>query len=157
MVEISDHYSRVAKFMVGAGQTVLLKPTMPNEFTRRLRVKLLLEELQEFVSASGFKLELPADGSNLKVDLRDLSIVPDAKPDLVDMADGLADLSVVTTGAMVSCGIADEHLLREVDENNLAKVKNGTIDPDTGKLIKPPNHPKPNIDRVLREQGWKGK
>ena len=81
---------------------------------------------------------------------------PYAQPNLVAIADGCADLSVVTIGTLVACGIPDRDLLWEVDVNNLKKFAPGLTIREDGKLIRPPDHPPPDIERVLREAGWEG-
>jgi predicted HAD superfamily Cof-like phosphohydrolase len=70
------------------------------------------------------------------------------------MADGLADTMVICAGGMAICGIADLPLLREVDDNNLLKLDTGYFDAERGKFIKAKNHPKPDIAKVLKAQGW---
>ena len=69
---------------------------------------------------------------------------------MVEVIDGCCDISVVTIGTLISCGVPDESFLVEVDQNNLDKVKNGTIR-DDGKLIKPKDHKPPRIQEILDE------
>lgn len=71
--------------------------------------------------------------------------------DIVETIDGCADLIVVTTGTLSSMGVHDETILHEVDLNNLSKILHGTVRED-GKLIKPKNHPKPDIEGALERQ-----
>ena len=73
-------------------------------------------------------------------------------PNLVEIADGCADLSVVTIGTLSACGIADEMLLGVVDANNLAKFGPGHSIREDGKLIKPKNHKPPDIAQLLEIQ-----
>lgn len=141
----SEHYQRIAKMMQGFDQDTPDSPTVADEKTRILRVRLIMEEALEFAAASGVFVQI--DGETLDFD--ELEFVGTATPNLVEMADGLADLSVVTIGSLVAFGIADEPLLKEVDENNLLKIATGHKDPATGKFIKAPDHPLPNIAGVL--------
>ena len=59
---------------------------------------------------------------------------------------------VVTIGTLSAFGIKDKRLLEEVDQNNLLKIENGHTDPETGKFIKPKDHPAPAIADVIRAQ-----
>jgi predicted HAD superfamily Cof-like phosphohydrolase len=152
----SSHALRVERFMLLADQELPGKPTVPDGKIRELRVRLLLEEVLEFAAASGVRVKLvgePDDTPYLTYDEFKFETVDQV--DLVEVADGLGDISVVTVGAMLAYGIADVELLKEVDNNNLAKFgPGGYKDPDTGKWHKPPNHQPPRIADVLRAQGW---
>ena len=64
--------------------------------------------------------------------------------DPVETLDGSADLSVVNTGTLVSCGLKDFGPLRIVCGNNMRKLANGTVNKD-GKLVKSPDHEPPNL------------
>ena len=57
--------------------------------------------------------------------------------DVVKVADGCGDLSVVTIGTLSACGIADEPILETIDANNLMKFAPGHRIDEFGKLIKP--------------------
>lgn len=152
----SEHQQRVEVFMRGAGQLMPSTPTIPSEHVRLLRARLLLEEAMETIKALGVTVKVkllpikdisgcvPFELAGLKVENVPL--------DLVEIADGFADVSVVNVGGMLACGISDVGLLAEVDNNNLAKLRHGRVD-EGGKFIKPPSHPAPNISRVLYEQG----
>lgn len=107
-----------------AGQALPDRPTVPDERTRELRAKLILEEALETISALGFIVEV--GGYNLsdkRVREGIEPISPDREPDLEGIADGCADIIVVTTGTLSACGISDDAVQREVDCNNLAKFQ----------------------------------
>ena len=70
-------------------------------------------------------------------------------PNLVEIADGCADMSVVAMGTLLSCGIDDVELLKEVDESNLRKFGEGSYRREDGKWMKPPGWEPPNIQGVL--------
>jgi len=74
------------------------------------------------------------------------------EPDLIEIADGCADISVVTIGTLSACGIDAEPLLELVDRNNLAKFGPGHSRREDGKLIKPPGHKPPDIAGLLESQ-----
>jgi predicted HAD superfamily Cof-like phosphohydrolase len=71
---------------------------------------------------------------------------------MIEVADGCADVSVVTIGTLSACGIADKPLLKEVDESNLRKFGPGYSKREDGKWIKPPDWKVPDIAKVLNEQ-----
>ncbi|RME85522.1 MAG: hypothetical protein D6785_04320, partial [Planctomycetota bacterium] len=53
----SPHQKRVEEFMRLAGQEIPEVPTLPDEKTRLLRSKLILEEALETIHALGFAVE----------------------------------------------------------------------------------------------------
>jgi len=137
------------------------QPMVPDESIRRLRAILILEEALETVKALGFDIasihyrnpqgyqpraSLGFDFDNWQVGYWN---VP---PDLVEIADGCADISVVTIGTLSACGIADEAILEEVDLNNLAKFGLGGYRRADGKWIKPAGHQPPDIQALLKSQ-----
>lgn len=145
----TPHYNRVLEFMLRAKQECPLFPTMPASDVRRLRATLILEEALEAIHGLGVSVMMPG-GSD--VEMKSLSFVCSHEPNLVDIVDGCADLSVVTVGTLIACGVKDAPVLECVDENNLAKFRPGYSIRGDGKLIKPPGHQPPAIQRVLNEQ-----
>ncbi len=146
----SEHYSRVKRFMYLAKQEVPEEVTLPSAEVRELRANLILEEALETVAALGFHAEVltPSNpGEKHQVILSE-----EETPDLVEIADGCADISVVNVGTLIACGIKDKALIRLVDENNLAKFGPGSSIREDGKLIKPPGHTPPNIKELLAAQ-----
>jgi len=148
----SIHQERIEQFMLGCKQVVPMVPTVPDQKVRLLRARLILEEALETVEALGFRLYTKAGRSYLS--FGDFQFSPEVDPNLVEIADGCADLSVVTYGTLSACGIADESVVFAVDENNLEKLEKGTVD-EHGKLVKPKDHQPPDIEKILKEQGWK--
>ena len=138
----SAHQTRVERFMYLADQPAPDKPVIPGLETRRLRAKLILEEAVETVRGLGF-MAMYQLGDD------------DVGPNLVEIADGCWDVIVVTTGTLSACGIDDLEGQIEVDSNNLAKFGPGHKLREDGKLIKPPNHQPPNIEKILADQGYK--
>ncbi len=155
MKNTSDHYDRVAEFMRLAKQKLPDSPTMPSEKVRQLRAKLILEEALETIHALGFTVVLVARGSGRlrPLGLEELSVELPHKPNLIQIADGCADIMVVTTGTLISAGIPDKPLQELVDQNNLDKLKPGHIIREDGKLIKPLGHKPPDIEGLLKELG----
>lgn len=154
---MQEHQKRVEKFMRLAGQQVPLSPTMPDGPTRLLRAKLILEEAIETVHALGFEFYL-IDRSNGCDDYDDRSssseviFVEHGEPDLVQIADGCADVSVVTIGTLSACGIDAQPLIEAIDESNLAKFTGDAHRREDGKWQKPTGWQAPDIARILREQ-----
>ena len=154
----SSHYDQVREFHEKAEQPIRTVPQLPPAGERFLRAKLILEECLETIEALGFDLWV-GYGENVwqpKVGENTTMLVPNAKESLVEIADGCADIAVVTSGTLIACGIKDIPLQEEVNLNNLAKFTDGGYRRDDGKWIKPPNHQPPDIEALLREQGWDG-
>lgn len=74
--------------------------------------------------------------------------------DIVEVADGLADLIVVALGCAAECGIDLGPVFDEVMKSNATKEP-GNYD-SGGKLGKGERFVRPDIAGVLRAQGWKG-
>lgn len=155
----SPHYQRVVKFMQLAGQVVSLTPTTPDHDIRLLRAKLILEEALETIEALGFRVstkpyeEQSDEGNGAEpVTMDNVNITSSFKPDLVEIADGCADLMVVTTGTLIACGIHDMPLQELVDQNNLDKFGPGGYRRPDGKWVKPAGHRPPDIAGLLSRQ-----
>lgn len=141
----TKHYKRVKEFMELAHQEVYDVPTIPSEKTLELRCRLIMEEALETIYALGFQVE----GDVYDLRFESMSV---QSPNLVGIADGCADIKVVTTGTLISCGIDDEPLQEIIDESNLAKFEEGHKIREDGKLIKPPSWQPPDIQFVLDMQ-----
>lgn len=148
-MHMTEHAQRVAKFMRLAGQEIPEKPTVPSADVRILRAKLILEEALETVNALGVEV---AGWHFDSLTFADLQFYDNGKPDLIEIADGCADISVVTIGTLLACGIADDAVLREVDESNLRKFGPGSGRRKDGKWMKPADWTPPDLAKVLAEQ-----
>ena len=70
--------------------------------------------------------------------------------DLVEVADGLADMVWVIMGMCNSCGIDFDSVWQEVKASNMSKFPDGkAIKNEHGKIMKPDSYFKPNIKKVL--------
>jgi predicted HAD superfamily Cof-like phosphohydrolase len=148
-----DHQQRVEQFMKLAGQDVPAEPTMPDGPTRLLRAKLILEEAIETVHALGFSFYIENDSrAGVRPEHGDIVFLEKGEPDLVAIADGCADISVVTVGTLSACGILADRLLEVVDESNLAKFRGDAHRREDGKWVKPSDWQPPDIQGVLDEQ-----
>lgn len=140
--------------MRNAGQDTPARPSIPDEETRLLRARLILEEALETVKALGVGVTVKPDDSGNPVELEEehLSFRINGAVDLEGVADGCADISVVTIGTLVAFGIDDEPLLEEVDRANLRKFGPGSYRREDGKWMKPPDWTAPDILGVLERQ-----
>ena len=149
----SKHQLMIEKFMQRAGQEVPVRPTVPDEETRVLRVKIVLEEVLELAEALGVKIWYQGgrvDSSNcLYLNAMDEDVC------LYGVADAVADISVTAIGTASACGINIAPVLKIVDENNLTKVVGDVRKREDGKLLKPPGYkgPGPRIRKELLKQG----
>lgn len=70
--------------------------------------------------------------------------------DLVEVADGLADMVWVIMGMCNSAGIDFDKIWKEVKSSNMSKFVEGKfIKNDAGKIMKPETYFKPNIKKAL--------
>ena len=70
--------------------------------------------------------------------------------DLIEVADGLADMVWVIMGMCSSCGIDFNKVWEEVRASNMSKFVDGkAIKNVAGKIMKPETYFKPNIKKVL--------
>lgn len=185
----TPHQLRIEEFMRRAGQELPGSPVIPSEEVRILRARLILEEAFETISAGlGVDIWIANGEGKLPVPwshgIKEVTLYVNTHrpPDLKEIADGCADISVVTIGTLSACGIKDKPLLEEVDRSNLAKfelprcqihggrmvyIGNGKYECEScgeqnqqrgpyrapdGKWIKGPAWTPPDIERVLREQ-----
>ncbi len=132
-----------------AGQETPGSPVIPDSGTRMLRAKLILEEVLETVRALGLRVQLR--GREVKMSRLEIEDVGD--PDLVEVVDGCADISVVTIGTLIAFGVDDEAVLEEVDRANLRKFGPGARVREDGKWLKPLDWEPPDINGVLARQG----
>jgi predicted HAD superfamily Cof-like phosphohydrolase len=116
----------VAEFHRTFGILTATIPTVPDENTRALRVRLIQEEFDELKEALDHG-DLPA------------------------MAKELADLLYVVYGTAVSYGIDMEPVFREVHRSNMSKV--GGHKRADGKWVKPADYSPASIEPILTAQG----
>ena len=152
----SQHQKRVERFMHLAGQAVPETVTIPDEDTRLLRAKLILEEAFETINALG--VDVFCDG-DITVPLQpcdiELLVSEDRDCDLFEVVDGCCDIMVVTTGTLSAFGVIDDLCQIEVDNANLRKFGPGGYKREDGKWVKPPDWVQPDWKSVLSRQGWR--
>ena len=120
------NFEKVKEFMTTFGQEVKNKAEFPNEKVVELRKKLIDEEYNELKDAI-------------------------KENNLIEVADALTDILVVTYGAGVAFGIDLDKCFKEVHRSNMSKLsKDGKpIYNEFGKVMKGPNYFKPNLKQYL--------
>lgn len=119
-----------------------VSPAPPELRDAELRSKLILEEALETVVA------LVGMSKALKLTTAAMKVVPRrAKPDLVEVIDGLCDLIFVAYGTAEVIGIDLEPFYDSVSAANLAKV--GGERRADGKALKPEGWKPPDIAGIL--------
>lgn len=139
----SNLFTKAVAVQFDPRQAVPTTYQIPNEDTRLLLARLIYEEAMETIHALGCQFNALKGGivsngvaCNIADQSRDIN--------LDDMIDGCCDTIYVAVGALCAMGAPDVPHLLEVCEANNRKFPKGiaTMDPDTGKYLKPP--------------GWKG-
>lgn len=119
-----DYQEDVSKFMLLGEQQISSDLNLKNDQTQ-LYMNLIKEEFEE--TAKAFNDE-----------------------DLIELADGLADMVWVIMGMCNSAGINFDKVWEEVKNSNMSKFVNGKfIKNDAGKIMKPETYFKPNIKKAL--------
>lgn len=108
------------------GLTLPRQPTIPDDpATPALCSSLMFEELNELQMAMN-------------------------EEDMVEIADGIADLLYVTLYTANAYGIYIDPIFKEVQRSNMTKV--GGLKREDGKQLKPAGYEPPNIEPLLRAQ-----
>lgn len=128
-----SNYTKVCNWHDKFNVPLAYEPALLTDDRRLLRKKLIEEEQEELFKAM-------------------------ADEDMVEIADGLADLLYVVYGTAAEYGIDIDAVFTEVQRSNLSKLgEDGKpIYRDDGKVLKGPNFFPPNIRAVLIKQGWDG-
>ena len=143
----------VREFMQKAGQATPDVLTIPDEETRVLRVKILLEEVFEYADAMGVGIAARAAGDKLGVLLNDDTVEFAIKGDvdLVEVADAIADVDYINNGNAIAMGIDMEPVKIEVQRSNMSKFIDGHRR-DDGKWVKGPSYSPANVAGELVTQ-----
>lgn len=118
---MNSEQKSVRDWMHKFGQETPEKPCIPSHGVLRLRARLLLEECFETISALGFRVIRRGDRGS-EIISTDFDFIIDKIPNLEAIADGCADLRVVTVGTEVACGIPGEETFKEVMRSNHSKL-----------------------------------
>ena len=121
-----SNFEKVKQFMNTFGQEVKDKPEFPNDKIVDLRIKLIEEELQELKDAI-------------------------KENNLIEVADALTDILVVTYGAGIAFRINLDKCFEEVHRSNMSKLsaEGKPIYNEYGKVMKGPNYSKPNLKQFI--------
>lgn len=162
------------------GQACPEKPVQLDEETAKLRANLILEEVFETI-CDGLGLSVCiADSENGAVVVKDPKKVhfiykKEKEVDLVELADGISDISVVSYGTALAAGIDMEPVDKEVARSNnskawskndleTAKTKYPTakvekysetlyrLVREDGKIIKSPSYSPANLEEIIENQ-----
>lgn len=148
-------FAQVTQFMKKVGQVIAPKPKRPAPEVVKLRMRLIVEEVFELLEAAGvdFVAVRVARGELFAaIDRYDPST---HKLKMKDWVDALADIDYVVEGARLAFGIFGKPFAAEVHKKNMEKFAGGYRD-EHGKWRKPADWTPPDIERILREQGWEG-
>ncbi len=141
---------QVRAFMTAFRQEMPATPTVPSEAIVRLRARLIIEECFELLDAvftDSYAIE------NLKSATMSLADTADIHVAMPEMADALADIAYVVSGANLAFGIDGDTVLDVVQAANMAKTGGPVVN---GKQLKPAGWVPPPIASILRKQGWVG-
>ena len=123
-----DYQNDVEQFMDACGQPVLYASERgPENFTEQAELykNLIVEEFHETIAAFADK-------------------------DIVEVADGLADMVWVIMGLASTLDIPFNKVWDEVKASNMSKVVEGkVIRREDGKILKPDTYFKPNIRKAM--------
>ena len=103
------------------------KPKFSDEKTMKLRLALIKEEIDELTEAY--------EGN-----------------DFASFIDAIADSIYVLLGTSISVGVDLTPIWDEVQKTNMAKIPGNSR--KDGKILKPDNWIPPDIESLLRGQGW---
>lgn len=154
---MNETKAMVAEFHRKFDLAIADTPTLGYDALRKLRVRLILEEALEFAEACGIAVRVKGDGIDHSprpvVQIERLVLEWTGNPDIIKMADGLADLDYVVQGANLAFGLPSEAIVTEVHRSNMSKVwPDGTVHKDAGgKVIKPSTYSPADIASILEK------
>lgn len=138
----------VREFHLKYGHPAPAELTVPDEAMIRFRLRLVAEGFLELVDAMFAAYALP-EWESVKRDLQRVIETAPVEVDMVEWADATHDLDYVVTGTRIVFGYDGAPGAAEVHRSNLSKVPNGL-----GKPTKPPGWTPPDIEGVLKAQGF---
>lgn len=147
---MNEYQKALLQWSEMTGDKAPVVPEMPDEATRVLRCRLLLEETLEFIRASGCMVATWSDG-RMTVQSR-----PDIHPpDLTAMAHENADVLYIAFGNAVAMGVDMGPVFAEVHAANLRKAgPDGALRKlSDGKVLKPAGWKPANVGAVLERLG----
>jgi predicted HAD superfamily Cof-like phosphohydrolase len=155
---MTKEQSQVQDFMLKAEQPCPRKPTIPDLKTRKLRARLMMEEVLETINDGlGLKVWLPMKNTygisgDTSLTLEDIEFVEEKEPNLVELADGLADLVYVSYyGTANAFGLDMEPVFQAVQDSNMSKFIDGHRRED-GKWVKGPSYRPVDLNPIIEAQ-----
>jgi predicted HAD superfamily Cof-like phosphohydrolase len=143
----------VREFCRKAGQPTPDTPTKPTIEDRKLRARLILEEALELINDGlGLEVLVHTDSGYAEILTEDdIDFQYVKQPDLVQLADGAADLWYVgVAGVSVLCGFDICPVVAEVTRSNMSKFTSGYSIRDDGKLLKGKDYSPASLeDKIL--------
>jgi predicted HAD superfamily Cof-like phosphohydrolase len=141
---------QVGDFQRALGRRFSAVPGVPDDVAAlRAQLLLIVEDVFELLCAFG----LPADRVEHMVKQ---ALHHPIRPDLVEVADALADIDYVVAGLRFYLGIDGEPIADAVHRSNMEKLREPRVYREDGKLLKPAGWRPPDIAGELRRQGWEG-
>ena len=121
-----SNFNKVGTFMKTFGQEVKTKPSFSSDKINKLRIDLIVEELEELKEAMNNK-------------------------DLLEVADALTDILYVAYGAGHAFGIDLDKCFDEVQNSNMSKLgeDGNPIYNESGKVMKGPKYFKPDLSKFV--------
>ena len=121
-----SNFNKVGTFMKTFGQEVKNKPSFSPDKINKLRIDLIVEELEELKEAMNNK-------------------------DLLEVADALTDILYVAYGAGHAFGIDLDKCFDEVQNSNMSKLgeDGNPIYNESGKVMKGPKYFKPDLSKFV--------
>lgn len=135
----------VREFHESFGHPVESKPISPSLKLLSLRLKLILEEVDELVKATGTKVTALEDGSYV------VEVDGSSQYDPVEVADALGDILYVVYGAFLALGLPAKEVFKEIHDSNMTKLgpDGKPMYNENGKVVKGPNYRPPDIKSII--------
>lgn len=154
MTELPNLLDGTEQFLRAAEHPIPDRPAIPTPEVIALRLKLLIEEVDELCEAVGFEdLDHYVTKANWDDDLDCIrSAIDEGRVDLPEMVDAFHDIAVIAYGgALETAGVAGAKAAAdEVTRSNLSKIVDGrVIRREDGKIMKPEGWRPPNIRGAL--------
>lgn len=137
-------------FLKSAGQSIGSLPARVPAKDAELHASLILEETLETIAAMGVSVNI-LDLKDSTVSMDNITLVSVGDQDLVEIADGLADVQYVVNGAATAFGINLSRCHDEVQRSNMSKFIDGHRAAN-GKWIKGKSYTPADIVSVLDSQ-----
>lgn len=141
---------QVKELMEAMGQSCPVGPVMPEPEVRRLRVKLIAEELCEYCKALNINLKIISEVDK-EADVINVT-GGFGVGDEIEAYDALIDLLYVTVGSGVASGVDLQAGWDEVNRSNASKIPDNIGREFGTKWIKGPNYVAPNLGPILESQ-----